>query len=66
MWDGIFVGLTLTRYMLYALLAAVAVFFATLAAMQPAYGNHALWLAFILYLATRSLVQTILFHRRNL
>ncbi len=66
MWDGIFVGLTLTRYMLYALLAAVAVFFATLAALQSAYGNHALWLAFILYLATRSLVQTILFHRRNL
>jgi MATE family multidrug resistance protein len=65
MWDGIFVGLTLTRYMLYALLAAVIVFFVVLYALQPLWGNNALWLAFVLYLATRSLVQTWLYNKNH-
>lgn len=64
MWDGIFVGLTLTRYMLVALLAAMLVFFATLIPLSSHLGNHALWLAFILYLATRSIVQTIVYRKK--
>ena len=53
-YDGIFVGTTRTRRMLVAMLAATAVYFAAWLALMPALGNHGLWLAFALYLATRS------------
>lgn len=61
MWDGVYVGLTRTRYMLVALMAAMIVFFVVLAFTRTALANHALWLAFVCYLATRSAVQTYLY-----
>jgi MATE family multidrug resistance protein len=60
-WDGVFVGLTRTRQMLTALFAAMIVFFAVLTIAGAALGNNALWLAFIAYLATRGLTQTLLY-----
>lgn len=57
-WDGVFIGLTRTRAMTLAVLVAVAAFFALYAALPHAMGNQALWLAFVTYLALRSLVQT--------
>lgn len=60
MWDGIYIGLTATRQMLYALALGTAVFFAVWWIPIPLETNHHLWLAFILYLATRSLSQTVM------
>ncbi len=60
-WDGVFVGLTRTRQMLTALFVAMIVFFAVLTIAGATLGNNALWLAFIAYLATRGLTQTILY-----
>lgn len=59
-WDGVFIGLTWTRGMLLSMAAAMVVFFATWFALAPALSNHALWLAFTLYLFTRGAVQSAL------
>lgn len=62
-WDGVFIGTTRTRWMLLSMTAATAVYFAAYFALTPALHNHALWLAFLLYLATRGIAQTILARR---
>lgn len=62
-WDGIYVGITATRGMLASTAMGAVVFFLTWALLSPTLGNHALWLALILYLATRGLVLGRLFGR---
>ena len=56
-YDGIFIGLLKTRGMLVASAIAMVVFFGLYFALFPVWGNHALWLALIVYLALRGLVQ---------
>lgn len=58
MWDGVFIGITATRQMLYTLAVAAFVFFALWFAPLPLSDNHHLWFSFIAYLGTRSLFQT--------
>ena len=55
-YDGIFIGATMTRHMLLSTLLSAAVFFTTYALLSSTLHNHALWLAFILFLLTRGLV----------
>lgn len=62
-WDGIFIGVTATRGMLVSLVISAAVFFATFLGLYPSLGNHALWLAMTLYLASRGAVQTVIYRR---
>lgn len=62
-WDGICIGATATRQMLLSMAIATAVFFAAWLLAGPRLGNDGLWLAFILYLATRSIVLIILRHK---
>lgn len=57
-WDGVFIGMTMTRGMLLGTCVASIVFFATYFALEPVFGNHALWLAFILYLLFRGITQS--------
>jgi len=64
-WDGIFIGVTYTKGMLLSCLAATIVFFLTWFLLAPAMGNHALWLALIIYLALRGAVQTGLWMGRR-
>ena len=59
-WDGIFIGATATRGMLASMAVAAACFFAFYFSLCESLGNHALWLAFIAYLATRGIVLTCL------
>ena len=59
-WDGVYIGMTLTRRMFLSMLVSAIVFFVLWFALGNRYGNHALWLAFLAYLATRSLMQTLL------
>lgn len=61
-WDGVFIGETRTRQMLLSMGLAMAVFFAVYFLLFPVWGNHALWLAFILYLGIRGIAQTIFYH----
>ncbi|MGM9861671.1 MAG: MATE family efflux transporter [Muribaculaceae bacterium] len=62
-FDGIFVGLTLTRAMLGSMAAAMVVFFAVLALASMADANDTLWLAFNLYLFVRGAVQLMVYRR---
>lgn len=59
-WDGIFIGTTQTRGMLWSSLIAAVVFFASVYLLIPLIGNHGLWLAMLAYLLTRGVVQTAL------
>jgi MATE family multidrug resistance protein len=63
LWDGILIGATATRQMLWAMLVASAAFFAIFYSLDDWSSNHILWLAFITYLALRGGLQTILFRR---
>lgn len=57
-WDGVFIGATATRGMLASMAVAAVCFFVAYYGLRPLWGNHALWLAFLLYLFMRGLMQT--------
>ena len=60
LWDGIFIGATASRQMLYSMAVATAIFFVSYFSLRSQLGNHALWLSFLLYLGVRGGVQTLL------
>lgn len=69
-WDGIFIGLTATRGMLVSSFVSALCFFAicnlphVAACHSPLVTNHFLWLAMIIYLALRGILQTIWYELR--
>lgn len=63
-WDGVFIGLTYSRGMLWAVAVADVFFFVLYFVLPASMGNHRLWLAFVIYLAMRGIVQTVLYNRR--
>ena len=60
LWDGIFIGATATRQMFYSMLVASGSFFLVYYSLHEWMGNHALWLAFIVYLSLRGIMQATL------
>lgn len=60
-WDGVFIGTTNTRGMFAATAIAMIVFFAVYLSLRGVWHNHALWLAFLAFLAARGAVQSALF-----
>lgn len=62
-WDGVYIGATMTRQLLISMLLSAASFFLIYFLLFPRWGNHALWLAFITYLLLRGLLQSLLFRR---
>ncbi len=60
LWDGIFIGATATRQMFYSMLVASSSFFLVYYSLHEWMGNHALWLAFIVYLSLRGIMQATL------
>lgn len=65
-WDGIFIGMTATRGMLVSSFVSAVVFFAVYHAAAGSLGNHGLWLAQVIYLAMRGIVQTVWFKVKSL
>lgn len=59
-WDGLFIGTTQTRGMLISSAIASLLFFAITTVLMQHFGNHGLWLAMILYLVARGIVQTMI------
>ena len=64
-WDGVYIGMTLAARMFLSMFLSAVVFFSLWFLLGSRYGNHALWLAFLAYLGTRSLMQTLLFRYRS-
>lgn len=60
LFDGIFIGATATGWMLKAMFVASVSFFLAYYGFRDAMGNHALWMAFIIYLFLRGAVQAFL------
>lgn len=63
LFDGIYIGATATRVMLRSMLVASASFFLLYYGFHATLGNHALWMAFIVYLALRGIVQGGILYR---
>ena len=63
-FDGIFVGITQSKSMLCSTAVASASFFGMYFALHPLLSNHALWLAFILYLVLRGIVLFVIYRRK--
>ena len=59
-WDGIYIGLCRSRAMLFAMFMASCVFFAIYFFCFDEMQNTALWLAFVCYMGTRGVLQTLL------
>jgi MATE family multidrug resistance protein len=57
-WDGVFIGITATRGMLVSSFISALLFFGVYEIFKGMLGNHALWLAMIIYLAMRGVIQT--------
>lgn len=57
LWDGILIGATATRLMLYSMLVASGTFFVVYYVFYASMGNHALWMAFLAYLSLRGIMQ---------
>ena len=55
MFDGIFIGATLTREMRNAMLFSVAIYIAALFVLFPIFGNHGLWGALMVLNLTRGI-----------
>lgn len=60
LWDGILIGATATRQMLWAMLVASLTFFFIYYAFSGGTDNHVLWFAFLVYLFLRGAMQTVL------
>lgn len=58
LWDGILIGATATRQMFRSMLIACVSFFLFCYFFSGTADNHALWAAFIVYLALRGILQT--------
>lgn len=56
MYDGIFIGATMTRAMLRAMAVAVAIYAAALLALVPAFANHGLWAALMVLFVARGVL----------
>ena len=64
-WDGIFIGTTLSRGMLMSAFIAAVSFFTLWFVLSSTMGNHALWLALLVYLFMRGAIQTLLWRNRK-
>ena len=63
-WDGIFIGITATRGMLVSSFLSSLVFFSVYLLTEGVMGNHGLWLAMVVYLVMRGILQTTWYRLR--
>ncbi len=67
LWDGIFIGATASAGMRNSMLiSTLAVYFPTYYLLLPLLGNHALWLALIMLLTSRSITLSLMARRHVL
>ncbi len=63
-FDGIFVGVTQSGSMLLSTFLSAVCFYALFFMLHPLMGNHALWLAFLVYLSVRGIVLLFIYRRK--
>ncbi len=62
-WDGVFVGITNFTGMLWGTFCGAAAFFLIWITLYPILANHALWLAFNMFLLFRGIAEQVIYHR---
>jgi len=65
-WDGVYVGLTASVAMRDSMAIALVIFLASYYLILDDYGNHGLWLALVIFLAARGLLQWIWYLNKGL
>ena len=61
LWDGVYIGATAARAIRNTMLISVlAVFLPASLLLMPHYGNHGLWIAFLLFMVARGLSMTLM------
>jgi MATE family multidrug resistance protein len=63
MFDGIFIGATLTRDMRNAMAVSVLIYLAALCVLLPAFGNHGLWAALMILNMARGITMARRYHK---
>ena len=66
LWDGVFVGLTASKAMLYSMFLAFVLYIITSLSLKEVWGNHGLWAALLIFMISRGAIQQWLFGRMNL
>ena len=62
-FDGIYFGATRTAELRNGMATALAVFALAAAVLVPAFGNHGLWLSFLIFLAARAVILALIYRR---
>lgn len=65
LYDGILIGATSTALMRNVMFIATTIFFVAYSYLNDVIGQQALWLAFILYLLLRGILQIVIYNYRN-
>ena len=65
-WDGIFIGLTASRAMRDSMIISLIVYLAIHYFLKTDFGNHGLWLALLLFMIARGLIQWWVYRKRGL
>ena len=61
LWDGVYIGATAARAIRNTMLiSAVGVFLPATLLLMPRFGNHGLWVAFLLFMVARGLSMTLM------
>ena len=61
LWDGVYIGATAARAIRNTMLiSAVCVFLPATLLLMPRFGNHGLWIAFLLFMVARGLSMTLM------
>ena len=60
-WDGIYIGLTASKTMRNAMIFSFIIFLASYYLIATEYGNHGLWIALLVFLLGRGVIQSVLY-----
>ena len=65
LWDGIYIGATASKEIRNTMLiASLGVFLPAWYFLMPRYGNHGLWIAFLLFMVARGVSMTLMWKRK--
>ncbi len=65
-WDGIFIGLTASKSMRNAMFISVVIYLLSYYGFDLLTGTKNIWLAFIIFMTARGLIQSIFYYRKGL
>ena len=61
LWDGIYIGATAARAIRNTMIiSALCVFLPASLLLMPRFGNHGLWIAFLMFMVARGLSMTLM------